>query len=182
MPQMFRNLYPTTRCIIDATEVFIEKPRNPSAQQLTFSNYKNCNTFKVLIAISPAGAVSFVSDLYGGNISDKHLTAVFGLLDLLEEGDDVMADRGFTINDLLEPINVTLNIPPRVEDPSGQLTEQDRVETRRIASVRVHVERAIGRIKNYHILHLIPNFMHSNANQLFFVCAFLSNFQPSLIE
>ena len=91
MPQVFRNLYPT-RCIIDATEVFIEKPRNPSAQQLTFSNYKNCNTFKVLIAISPAGAVSFVSDLYGGNISDKHLTAVSRLPDLLEEGDTVMAD------------------------------------------------------------------------------------------
>jgi len=78
-----------------------------------------------------------------------------------------MADRGFTIGDLLEPINVTLNIPPRVEDPSGQLTEQDRVETRRIASVRVHVEHAIGRIKNYHILHLIPNSMHSNADQVF---------------
>ena len=78
-----------------------------------------------------------------------------------------MADRGFTISDLLEPMNVTLNIPPRVEDPSGQLTEHDRVETRHIASVRVHIERAIGRIKNFHILQLVPNSMHGSANQIF---------------
>ena len=81
-----------------------------------------------------------------------------------------MADRGFTIGDLLEPLNVTFNIPPRVEDPSAQLTEHNRVETHRIASVRVHVERAIGRIKNYHILHLISNSTHSNANQFFCLC------------
>ena len=37
-----------------------------------------------------------------------------GLLDLLEEGDAVMADRGFTISDLLEPLNATLYLPSRV--------------------------------------------------------------------
>ena len=82
-----------------------------------------------------------MSDLYGGNISDKKLTAVSASLNLLEEQDSVMADRGFTISDLLKTKNVTLNIPPRLEDSSGQLSEHDRVETRRIASVRVHVER-----------------------------------------
>jgi len=85
----------------------------------------------------------------------------------LEEGDAVMVDQKFTIGDVHEPINVTLNIPPRVEDPLGQLTEQDCIETHRIASVRAHIEHAIGQIKNYHILHLILNSMHSNANQVF---------------
>ena len=75
MPCIFQDLYPSTRCIIDATEIFIQKPQNASAQQLTFSNYKNHNTYKVLIAISPSGAISFVSDLFGGNISDKELTS-----------------------------------------------------------------------------------------------------------
>lgn len=64
----------------------------------------------------------------------------------MEEGDAVIADRGFTIGDLLEPINVIL--PPRVEDPSGQLTEHDHVETRHIVSVRIHAEHAIGQINN----------------------------------
>ena len=39
MPYQFENLYPSTRCIIDATEIYIQMPSNPSAQQLTFSSY-----------------------------------------------------------------------------------------------------------------------------------------------
>ena len=113
-----------------------------------------------------------MSDLYGGNISNKKLTAVSGLLNLLEEHDSVMADRSFTISDLLKTKNVTLNIPPRIEDPSGQLFEHDHVETRHIASVRVHVERTIGWIKDYHILHSIPNSMYITANQVFFCLCF----------
>lgn len=39
-------------CIIDATEIYIEQPKNPEVQQLTFSTYKNHNTLKTLIGIS----------------------------------------------------------------------------------------------------------------------------------
>ena len=105
-------MYPTTRCIIDATEIFIQTPSNPQAQQLTFSSYKNHNTLKALVAVTPSGAICFVSNLYGGNISDRELTKQSGLLDLLEPGDSVMADRGFTIADMLDVRGVMLNIPP----------------------------------------------------------------------
>ena len=110
-------------------------------QQLTFSNYKNHNTLKSLIGITPSGAVCFISDLYGGNISDKKLTAECGILKLLESGDAIMADRGFTIEDIL-PTGVTLNVPPKLNE-TGQLTENEHSTTRRIASIRIHVERAI---------------------------------------
>ena len=66
-----RYVYPNLRCTIDATEIYIEQPSSPEAQQLTFSSYKNHNTLKALIGISPSGSITFVSDLYGGNISDK---------------------------------------------------------------------------------------------------------------
>ena len=45
-----------------------------------------------------------------------------------------------------------------------------------------HVERAIGLIKNFKILKSVPNSMHNMANQLFFVCSILTNFQPTLVE
>ena len=80
MPSVFKDLYPSTRCIIDATKIFIQKPQNHTAQQLTFSSYKSHNTFKALIAISPFGAICFISDLYGGNISDKKLISECGIL------------------------------------------------------------------------------------------------------
>jgi len=82
MPDSFQNMYPQARCIIDATELFIEMPTNPTAQQLTLSNYKNHNTFKALVGIMPSEAVCFVSYLYGGNISDKKLTIQSGILKL----------------------------------------------------------------------------------------------------
>ena len=107
MPLCFGD-YPTTRVAVDATEVFIEQPSSPVAQQQTFSSYKN-NTLKVLISSS---VVSFVSKLYGGSISDRELTVKSGLLDLLEPEDSVMADKGFTIADLLAAQGVSLNIPP----------------------------------------------------------------------
>ena len=178
MPQAFKDIYPTTRCIIDATEIFIQTPSNPQAQQLTFSSYKNHNTLKSLVAITPSGGVCFVSKLYGGNISDRELTERCGILSLLEPGDSIMADRGFTIADLLELKGVALNIPPM--KTSDQFTQRELTITRRIANLRIHVERAIGRIKNFKLLNDNPNNMARVADQIFFVCAFLSNFHGPL--
>ena len=78
-----------------------------------------------------------------GNISDKELTSQCGLLELLKDGDSVMADKGFNVADLLNAKSVTLNIPPKLTNLSGQFSEDDRVKTRRIASVRIHVERPL---------------------------------------
>jgi len=110
MPKIFKQQYPTTRVIVDATELFIQQSSLPELQQLTFSNYKNHNTYKGLIGISPSGAVTFVSKLYPGCISDKELTRGSGLLGSLECGDPVMADKGFYIQEDLAPIGVKLNI------------------------------------------------------------------------
>ena len=129
--------------IIDATEVFIQQPSLPELQQRMFSSYKNHNnTFKALIGISPSGAATFVSKLYPGNISDKELTRQSGLLDLLEHGNSIMADRGFDIMDDLVPRGVKLNIPPFLRGKS-QLDQRELIETRRIASLRIHVERCM---------------------------------------
>ena len=112
MPKIFKDLYPTTRVVIDDTEIFVEKPSLPNLKQMTFSNYKNNNTYKGLVGISPSGAITFVSNLFSGAISDKELTRRSGILLLLETGNSVMADRWFDIEEDLIPLGVRLNIPP----------------------------------------------------------------------
>ena len=87
MPQQFKKQYPSTRIIIDATEIYVEQPELPELQQMTFPNYKNDNTYKGLIGISPNGVVTFISSLYPGSISDKELTRRSDILNLLEPGD-----------------------------------------------------------------------------------------------
>ena len=59
-------------------------------------------------------------------------------------------------------------------------TATRRRATRHIASLRIPVERAIGRIKNYGILSgVFPLTMVRLANPI--VCAWLTNFQPVLV-
>lgn len=78
----------------------------------TYSNYKSRTTFNSLIRITPCGAVSFFSSLYTGSISDKAITALSGNADLLEPNDKVMADKGFSIADLLDKKQASLIITP----------------------------------------------------------------------
>ena len=65
-----------------------------------------------------------------------------------------MADRGFNIQEMLASKGVSVYVPPFMNE-SGQFEERQLLETRRIATLRIHVERAIERIKNYHILDFV---------------------------
>ena len=93
-----------------------------------------------------------------------------------------MADKGFTIRDLLDPMGINLDIPIFLEAKAQFQTEQV-VVNQRIASVRIHVERYISRIKNFHIFDRpLPLTMHGSANQIFTICSFLVMFQNPIIS
>ena len=112
LPENFKAKYKSTRVIIDCTEVRCQMPSSLQLNGELFSTYKNHTTLKGLIGISPSGAVTFVGQLYTGSISDREIVYRSGFLDLpFNEGDSVMADKGFTVEDLL-PLGVKLNIPP----------------------------------------------------------------------
>ena len=59
LPQSFKKNFKDCVCIIDCSEIFIERPKNLTARAQTWSNYKHNNTSKYLIVIAPAGAISF---------------------------------------------------------------------------------------------------------------------------
>ena len=183
LPSIFKEKYPTTYAIIDTSEIFIETPSDLRMQSSTWSQYKHHNTFKFLIACTPNGAICFVSPVYVGSISDVELTRCSGLLDELKDkpGITIMADKGFTIKDMLKDLHIELNIPPFLQDRQ-QLAAKEVEEGRKIAAVCIHVERAIGRMKTFSILKdTIPLSMARLSNQIVFVCAMLTNFLPVLV-
>jgi len=104
MPAIFKDQYPNTPAILDTTEIKVNTPSSLLLQSQTYISYKSTNTFKALLAISPAGHVIFASSLYTGSISDNELVTRSGFLRLLEQGNEIMADHGFTIEDSLTPL------------------------------------------------------------------------------
>ena len=147
MPQCFQVAFGNkTTVIIDCFEVFITRPSNLMARAQTYSNYKNHNTVKVLVGITPQGSISFASNAWGGRTSDKYLTDNCGILKKLVPGDLVMADRGFTIQESLIFHRAELAIPAFTKG-KAQLDPVDVEGTRGIANVRIHVERVIGLLR-----------------------------------
>ena len=123
----------------------------------------------------------YISHLYEGSVSDVDLVQQCGILSLLENGDSIMADKGFDIQHFLSELGVRLNIPP-FRRGEQQFTPDDIMATKKIAAVRIHVERAINRMKQYALVRgVIPNSLWDIADQLVFVAGYLTNFEPGLV-
>ncbi|XP_053383764.1 uncharacterized protein LOC123562971 [Mercenaria mercenaria] len=144
MPLEFRQQFAQkTAVVIDCFEVFIQRPKNLLARAQTWSSYKHHNTVKFLIGITPQGSISFLSRAWGGRVSDKYITEHCGILEKLLPGDLVLADRGFDIADSVGMYCAQVNIPSFTKGRS-QLSPTDIETTRKIAHVRIQVERVIG--------------------------------------
>ncbi|KAG0416173.1 hypothetical protein HPB47_006658 [Ixodes persulcatus] len=74
-------------------------------------SYKASNTVKFLTVIAPNGLIMYVSRAYGGRASDKHIVRDCGVQEFFQRGDEIMADRGFTLDSYLEVQGVKLNMP-----------------------------------------------------------------------
>ena len=131
-----------------------------------FSCYKNHTTVKALLGISPKGFSTFIGQLYSSSISDREMVEQSGILNL--PGDSVMADKALPlwISFLLE----SLKFPPFL-GMSDQMSAEDVVATQEIASLRIHIEKAINKVKNFKIFHgVIPLIQLEVLNQMWCVC------------
>lgn len=138
-----------------------------------------------MIGITPIGNITFVSSLYGGNTSDRHIAEKENI-DKIEPGDAVMVDRGFNIGDRLLQKGAKLHMPPftrKKKDGKGKaLNQKEILETREIAALRIHVERAIGRIKTFKALrNLTPN-LYPLLYQILVIISVICNVNPPLFS
>ena len=182
MPEDFKHKFPTTRVILDGTEIPVQKPANPLAQQDTFSTYKNRNTMKAVVGSTPGELISYSSPAYGGATTDRQIIERSDLPHRLDPCDSVIVDKGFSIEDLLIPYKVTINIPAffrKQNKIDGKIVLRDR----RLASKRVHIEREIGLVKTFKILtHSLNATGTALATRIFVGCFYLCNFRRNIVS
>ena len=88
MPPVIKQLYPSCRCIIDCSEVFIAQQTLQRSCTIVLTLHHPI--VKFLIGISPCGPISHLSQTWGGrDISDEYLRH-------FEPGDTFLADCGLT--------------------------------------------------------------------------------------
>ena len=127
------------------TPIFPKNPRKKKktesncleVQALLWSEYKHHCTLKFLVAITPNGAVSWVSPCYGGRTTDIYIVQDSGFLDILQPYDTVMADCGFKIKSDLTFHRCFLAIPPSAAK-GNQMTSSDIRETRKVEILALH--------------------------------------------
>lgn len=123
LPACFRSCA-DVRIILDCTEIFIQKPKKLCCELITYSHYKSTNTVKVMTGVTPGGLISFISEPYGGRVSDKTIFEQSSLINLLEPKDAIMVDKGFLIDDICKDHDIKLIRPSFVRN-EVQFTESD---------------------------------------------------------
>lgn len=187
LPPVFRanEEYASVQIIIDCFEIEIEKPRKPINQALTWSQYKSCNTIKYLIGATPDGFINFVSEGYGGRISDMYLVEQSGFLEAVPQNATILADRGFKhLESHLAQKSVKVLRPPSVLK-DVKMTKAEVIDSKVIASLRIHIERVIRRVRLFKLLkpHSVVNSKLINVlDDVVVVACGLINMQSPLIK
>ena len=86
----------------------------------------------------------------------------------------VLADKGFTISDLLPP-GVALNIPPFLDNP--QFEDHQVFDCRNTARGRIHIERINARLKCFLICRYIPYKLFTSCDMIVQTSCALVNLQ-----
>ena len=174
IPPCFKR-FKNFRMVIDSTEVKIQVAYHYQQQGNTWSTYKAGNVIIYLIGITAWGSIAYISPGYEGSISDRELFQRCGLEKFLNPGDQILVDRGFTVQDLVSAANIKVLHPPFLGGRT-RLSPEEELLFKLIAHARVHVERAIRKIKCFHILRNITNVMLPILDQIVYICGCLVNF------
>ena len=92
-----------------------------------------------------------IGGIYEEFISNRKIVIKSKLPEYLLPGHVVLADRGFTIYDILEEVGAYLNIPPFLRN-RNRFTAQEEIATKKIAKERIYLEHAVDRLKQFRIL------------------------------
>ena len=113
---------------------------------------------------------NIISKSYIGAASDHYITETCRIVEKLQFGDNVMADKRFNISDLLVSKGSRLIIPPFLRD-KNRFPKKNYKATSNVAKARIHVERAIARVKDFRIFNgAFPITLKDQLDDIFTIC------------
>lgn len=184
LPPLFKtSMLRHVRCIMERTTCL-------HTRAATYSHSKSYNTIEFLVGISPTWAFTFLSRVWGGHASYKVITKNSGLIDLLEQEHSVMADLSFNFTEYFSAKCVVLLVPSSTRERS-ELSGSEVSGSRWMSSIKIHVERAIGRRKVFRILqNTLPAIMVKRnkddhlcaVDRMWIVCAALTNLGKPVVN
>ncbi|XP_055854826.1 uncharacterized protein LOC129918365 isoform X3 [Episyrphus balteatus] len=175
---------------------FIEDPGpDVSAGHLVQNNYKRN---KYLVAISPAGAIVFVSKGYDVNMSLKEIAESCGVLDYTDDGDIILSDYGKAAHQVLSYNGSKVIVPTNQENDLLDSLLQNPSHTNTDGQVepdnsRIYIHRSLSVLKNRYFV-LTNKYNHGVATKSYKisegehyfdyvvkVCCALTNVSPAII-
>ena len=130
------------------------------------------------MAIAPTGHISFISDSWGGQASDKKIA----VSEHIKEGEMVLADRGFKLEEEFAARGATLHVPAYTREKK-QLSKEEIQYSCELSNVCIDVVRCIRQIKRFHILqHPMPITFTPFLDCVLIICTALYNMQPSVVK
>ncbi|XP_041960270.1 uncharacterized protein LOC121718904 isoform X2 [Alosa sapidissima] len=140
--------------MLDCLEIPIQRPKSMKGREQTYSCQRHTYTMKYLVAMTPQGAIAFISPAIGGRATDMQVAEASGILERLSSGDYVLAERGF---ELKESAGVMCAQVKSSAFGKGrrQLDVKRPEETRaQVADVRAHLQQVAeaGRVQQHFML------------------------------
>ncbi|GAB6027019.1 hypothetical protein CHUAL_014106 [Chamberlinius hualienensis] len=174
LPETFKSQYPNITCIIDSSEIFLQRPTLLRSKTGIHNRYVAHSTVKFLIAIAPSGFIMFISKSYEGHTFEQTMVRESGFLQHISPGDKVMADCRFPILEDLAVLHATLIIPTQLK----ALTTEKKSEVLKSRRVRIRVETAIAKLKSFNLIKFIyPIPQKSLLDDIIVICCSLCNLQ-----
>lgn len=110
------------------------------------------HTANVLVEVFPADLITFLSNGFDGRASDKACVEKSGVLNKVNSFEDnVMVDKRFSLDAMCGKLGLSM-VQPLFLCSQTQFSAEDVNRAVKIARARVHVERAIQRIKVFKVL------------------------------
>jgi len=175
LEELLRRFPELNEVLIDATEQPVPEPKDKRARRERYSGKKKRHTLKTQITTTKPGVVLHATPHLPGSLHDHQVLRSSGVLHCLRPGMKARVDKGY---EGVERINPEIQIEKPVKAYRNQkLTALAKAYNQMQSKLRIVVEHAFARLKQFRLLHATYRGRIANYDACFGVVCGLNNYR-----